>query len=125
MSYTELGKVLTHFFVSASSPQIFPVLVYLHFVVLNYFVPSDGSKWIVEASYLIPAGQALGVSVSTVTLSYAYGDMTTNLMQLFWAIPILAVVGLGFADIMGYCFIPTDLRSVFNALARLLIPLQL
>lgn len=125
MSYTELGKVLTHFFVSASSPQIFPVLVYLHFVVLNYFVPSGGSKWIVESSSLIPAGQALEVSIPTVTLSYAYGDMTTSLMQPFWAIPILPVVSLGFGDIMGYCFILTDLRLVFNVLALLLIPLQL
>ena len=125
MSYTDLGKVLTHFFIQASSPRLFPVVVYLYSAVLNYFIPSGGSKWIVEASYLIPAGQALGVSVPTVTLSYAYGDMTTNLIQPFWAIPILAVAGLRFGDIMGYCFILTGLLLVFNILALLLIPLQL
>jgi len=125
MSYTDLGKVLTHFFVSASSPRLFPLLVYLYSAVLNYFVPSGGSKWIVEASYLIPAGQALGVSIPTVTLSYAYGDMTTNLIQPFWAIPILAVTGLRFGDIMGYCFILTALLLAFNVLALLLMPLQL
>jgi short-chain fatty acids transporter len=125
MSYTDLGKVLTHFFIQASSPRLFPVVVYLYSAGLNYFIPSGGSKWIVEASYLIPAGQALGVSVPTVTLSYAYGDMTTNLIQPFWAIPILAVAGLRFGDIMGYCFILTGLLLVFNVLALLLIPLQL
>jgi short-chain fatty acids transporter len=125
MSYTDLGKVMTHFFIQASSPRLFPVVVYLYSAVLNYFIPSGGSKWIVEASYLIPAGQALGVSIPTVTLSYAYGDMTTNLLQPFWAIPILAVAGLRFGDIMGYCFILTGLLVVFNICALLLIPLQL
>ena len=85
MSYTALGEVLTAFFIDASSPRTFPSIVYLYSGVLNYFVPSGGSKWIVEASYLIPAGQTLGLSIPTVTLSYAYGDMTTNLLQPFWA----------------------------------------
>jgi short-chain fatty acids transporter len=125
MSYTELGSVLTHFFVNASSPRLFPLVVYVYSAILNYFVPSGGSKWIVEASYLIPAGQALGVSIPTVTLSYAYGDMTTNLIQPFWAIPILAVAGLRFGDILGYCCILSGLLFVFNLLVLLVIPLQM
>lgn len=125
MSYTDLGKVLTQLFVSASTPRLFPVIVYVYSAALNYFIPSGGSKWIVEASYLIPAGHALGVSVPTVTLSYAYGDMTTNLIQPFWAIPILTVAGLRFGDIMGYCFIVSGFLLVFNILALLVIPLHL
>ncbi|MFB3077817.1 MAG: TIGR00366 family protein, partial [Lysobacterales bacterium] len=125
MSYTALGEVLAEFFVSVSSPRAFPSIVYLYSGVLNYFVPSGGSKWIVEASYLIPAGQALGLSIPTVTLSYAYGDMTTNLLQPFWAIPILTVAGLRFGDIMGYCFLFAGFMLVFNLFALFLIPLQL
>jgi len=125
MSYTDLGKVLANFFIGASSPRLFPLVVYMYSTVLNYFIPSGGSKWIVEASYLIPAGQALSVSVPTVTMSYAYGDMTTNLIQPFWAIPILTVAGLRFGDIMGYCFILTSFLFIFNLLALLVIPLQL
>ncbi|MGH7960713.1 MAG: short-chain fatty acid transporter [Candidatus Binatia bacterium] len=125
MSYTELGTVLTHFFASASSPRLFPLIVYVYSAVLNYFAPSGGSKWIIEASYLIPAGQALGVSVPTVTLSYAYDDMATDLIQPLFAIPILTVAGLRFGDIMGYCFILTGLLFLFNVFALLLIPLQL
>ena len=125
MSYTALGEVLTAFFIDASSPRTFPAIVYLYSGVLNYFVPSGGSKWIVEASYLIPAGQALGLSIPTVTLSYAYGDMTTNLLQPFWAIPILTVAGLRFGDIMGYCLLLAGFLVVFNLCALFLIPLQL
>ena len=125
MSYTTLGEVLTAFFIDASSPRTFPSIVYLYSGVLNYFVPSGGSKWIVEASYLIPAGQTLGLSIPTVTLSYAYGDMTTNLLQPFWAIPILTVAGLRFGDIMGYCLLLAGFLVLFNLCALFLIPLQL
>ena len=125
MSYTALGEVLTAFFIDASSPRTFPSIVYLYSGVLNYFVPSGGSKWIVEASYLIPAGQTLGLSIPTVTLSYAYGDMTTNLLQPFWAIPILTVAGLRFGDIMGYCLLLAGFLVLFNLCALFLIPLQL
>ncbi len=125
MMYTELGRALTRLFVSAGSPRTFPLIAYLYSAVLNYFIPSGGSKWIVEASYLLPAGQSLGLSIPTVTLSYAYGDTTTNLIQPFWAIPILTVAGLRFGDIMGYCVIIAGLMLVFNVLALLLIPLQL
>ncbi len=125
MSYTDLGEVLTAFFIDTSSPRTFPSIVYLYSGVLNYFVPSGGSKWIVEASYLIPAGQTLGLSIPTVTLSYAYGDMTTNLLQPFWAIPILTVAGLRFGDIMGYCLLLAGFLVLFNLCALFLIPLQL
>jgi short-chain fatty acids transporter len=125
MTYTGLGKTLTHFFINVSSPRLFPLVIYLYSTVLNYFVPSGGSKWIVEAPYLIPAGAALGISVPSVTLSYAYGDMTTHLIQPFWAIPILTVAKLRFGDIMGYCSIIAGVMLVFNLLALLFIPLQL
>lgn len=125
MAYTDLGKELTALFVGVSAPRLFPLVVYIYSAALNYFIPSGGSKWIVEASYLIPAGNALGVSVPTVTLSYAYGDMTTNLLQPFWAIPILTVAGLRFGDIMGYCSIVSAFMFVFNLLALCVIPLQL
>jgi short-chain fatty acids transporter len=81
---------------------------------MNLFVPSAGSKWLIEAPYLIPAGEQLDVSVVTVLLAYAYGDSTTNLIQPFFAIPILAVTRLRFGDVVGYtllvamaCFLTT------------------
>ncbi len=125
MSYTALATELTTVFVEAGSPRTFPGIVYLYSGMLNYFIPSGGSKWIVEAGYLIPAGTALGLSIPTITMSYAYGDMTTNLLQPFWAIPILTVAGLRFGDIMGYCLVLAGFMVLFNLVVMLIIPLQL
>ena len=86
---------------------------------------SGGSKWIVEAPYLIPAAKALGISIPSVTMSYAYGDMTTHLMQPFWAIPILTAAKLRFGDIMGYCMIIMIAMLLFNMLILLFLPLQM
>ena len=88
---------------------------------MNLFVPSGGSKWILEAPFLIPAGEALGVSPVTTLLAYSYGDSTTNLIQPFFAIPLLAIMRVRFADILGYTAIVAVACFGLNVVAMLLI----
>ncbi len=38
-----------------------------------------------------------------VSMAIAWGDAWTNMIQPFWALPALAIAGLGAKDIMGYC----------------------
>lgn len=105
MTNTGLGVWLGALFTRIATTETFPVVVYIYSAVVNLFVPSGGSKWLIEAPYLIPAGRALGVSVTSVVLAYSYGDSTTNLVQPFFALPILAVSRLRFGDIVGYTFL--------------------
>ena len=49
------------------------------------------------------AAQALGVSPTVTAMAIAWGDAWTNMIQPFWALPLLGIVGLGARDIMGYC----------------------
>jgi short-chain fatty acids transporter len=92
---------------------------------MNLFVPSAGSKWILEAPFLIPAGEALGVSPVTTLLAYCYGDSTTTLIQPFFAIPLLAFMRVRFADILGYTAIVAAVCLVINIVAILFIPRML
>jgi short-chain fatty acids transporter len=55
-----------------------------------------------EAPYVLGAAAELGVGATSVAMAYAYGDMATNLVQPFWAIPLLGVARLEFRDILGY-----------------------
>lgn len=125
MQNTPLGAWIGHLFVSVSSPRTFPLIVYLYSSVVNLFVPSGGSKWLIEAPYLLPAAKELGVSVSTTVLAYAYGDSTTNMIQPFWAIPILAVTRMRFGDILGYTALVCAACFIVSVIAMLLIPLHL
>jgi short-chain fatty acids transporter len=99
---TGLAHVIAGAFVSLSSRESFPLVVSWYSGLLNYFVPSGGSKWAIEAPYLLDAASRLKVPAGKVITAYAYGDMWTNLIQPFWAIPILAAARLEFKDILGY-----------------------
>jgi short-chain fatty acids transporter len=92
---------------------------------MNLFVPSAGSKWMIEAPFLIPAGESLDVSVVTITLAYAYGDSLTNLIQPFFAIPILAVTRLRFGDVVGYTFLVAIVVFMVTSVAMFLLPTNL
>lgn len=103
VSFTQLGHVLTGVFVSLATRETYLPVVYLYSGLLSYFVPSGGSKWAIEAPYLIPAGKSLGISPASVTLIYGWGDMLTHLLQPFWAIALLDITKTSFGQIAGFC----------------------
>ena len=125
LQFTGLGSWLGELFATVATTETFPLVVYVYSGVMNLFIPSGGSKWLIEAPFLIPAGEALNVSVVTTTLAYAYGDSTTNLLQPFFAIPILAVTRLRFGEIVGYTFLVATVLFAANLVAMALIPARL
>ncbi|MCA9510751.1 MAG: short-chain fatty acid transporter [Myxococcales bacterium] len=125
MQSTALGGWLEHLFSTVATSASYPMVVYVYSGFMNLFVPSAGSKWLIEAPFLLPAGEELGVGPVTVLLAYAYGDSTTNLVQPFFAIPILAVTRLRFGDVVGYTFLVALACFAVCALAMACIPLDL
>ena len=122
---TGLGNWLGELFVRFATTDTYPVVVYFYSGFMNLFVPSAGSKWLIEAPYLLPAAKELGVSATTTVLAYAYGDSVTNLIQPFWALPILTVTGLRFGDVLGYTGIVAFICAITGVIAMLLIPAAL
>lgn len=102
---TGLATMLGAWIASVAEPSTFPLLLYWYSGLVNYFVPSGGSKWAIEAPYLVDAATRLGVGVDRVVVAYAWGDMATDLIQPFWALPLLAAARLEFKDIMGYAML--------------------
>ncbi len=102
---THLNERLANAFVSISTPQTFPAVVAIYSAVLGVFVPSGGSKWVIEAPYVIAAAHELKVHLGWVVASYDLGEALANLLQPFWMLPTLAMLGLRARDVMGYTFI--------------------
>ncbi|KFX68221.1 short-chain fatty acid transporter [Pseudomonas taeanensis MS-3] len=100
-----LGRQITEQFIAWASADTLPVLAFLSAGVVNVFVPSGGGQWAVQGPIMLPAAQALGVSPAVTAMAIAWGDAWTNMIQPFWALPLLGIVGLGARDIMGYCLI--------------------
>jgi short-chain fatty acids transporter len=118
---TGLVESLTHALLAVSNPGSFPLVVFVYSAVLNYWVPSGGAKWAMEAPYVLGAARELGVPATSVAMAYAYGDMATNLIQPFWAIPLLGIARLEFRDILGYELIALAAYSALVALALLVV----
>jgi short-chain fatty acids transporter len=102
---THLNDKLAGLFVSVSTPASFPGLVAIYSAVLGVFVPSGGSKWVIEAPYVMAAAHELKVHLGWVVAAYDLGEALANLVQPFWMLPILGMFGLRARDVMGYTFV--------------------
>jgi short-chain fatty acids transporter len=102
---THLNEQVASVFVRISAPATFPPLVALYSAVLGVFVPSGGSKWVIEAPYVMAAAHTLKVHLGWVVTSYDLGEALANLLQPFWMLPILGLFKLSARDVMGYTIV--------------------
>ena len=121
---TNLGGWLGEQFAEVATTRLYPLVVYVYSGIMSMFIPSAGSKWMIEAPYVIPAGEALDVSVMTVLLAYTYGDSAFNLIHPFWALPILAVTRRRFGEILGYAFLLWLATILLGVATMLVIPIR-
>ena len=122
IKFSGLAEVMANWFTAIATKELYPFVVMWYSGILNYIVPSGGSKWAIEAPYIMQAGKNLGVSAPITVIAYAWGDMVTDVIQPFWAIPLLGVAKLGFRDIMGYCMIYFLFYMVLISIGFLLLP---
>ncbi len=98
-----LAQMLSLAFTHIANEKTFAFMTFLSAGIVNIFIPSGGGQWAIQAPIMLPAGQSLGVDPGVVSMAIAWGDAWTNMIQPFWALPALAIAGLGAKDIMGYC----------------------
>ena len=102
--------------VSIATKATFPFLSFISAGIVNFFVPSGGGQWAVQAPIILPAAQNLGVHPAVASMTIAFGDAWTNMIQPFWALPALGIAGLGAKDIMGYCIIDLIVGGIIMAI---------
>ena len=89
-----------------------PLFTFASAGIVNFFVPSGGGQWGVQGPIAIQSALDAGVPIPRIVMSVAYGDQLTNMLQPFWALPLLAITGVKARDIVGY----TALLMVIAAL---------
>lgn len=97
-----------------------PIFTFISAGVVNLFVPSGGGQWAIQGPVALQAGQALGIEPAKMVMSVAYGDQLTNMLQPFWALPLLAITGVRARDIVGYTAIVMLAAGAWMALGLLL-----
>lgn len=105
MTGTGLLEHISDAFINISTTSTFPIFTYFSAGLVNVFVPSGGGQWVVQGPMIIQVAQELGVSYSKSIMALAYGDQITNMIQPFWALPLLGITGLKARDILPYTLI--------------------
>ena len=117
MVQSGLAQSISEGFVAIASAESLPFWSFISAGIVNIFVPSGGGQWAVQAPIMLPAAEALGADVARVAMAVAWGDAWTNLIQPFWALPVLAIAGLKARDIMGFCLMQLLITGVIISIA--------
>lgn len=112
MVQSGLAASISEGLVGLATATSLPFWTFLSAGVVNFFVPSGGGQWAVQAPVILPAAEALGSDLARAAMAVAWGDAWTNMVQPFWALPILGIAGLRAKDIMGFCVIHLVLSGV-------------
>lgn len=112
MIQSGLAASLSEWFVSFASAKTLPFWTFISAGIVNIFVPSGGGQWAVQSPIVISAVQALDADMARTAMAVAWGDAWTNMLQPFWALPVLAIAGLKAKDIMGFCLIQLILSGI-------------
>lgn len=97
-----LVRTLSGALVDLGGPGLLPLTTFVAAGVVNLFVPSGGGQWGVQGPLALGGGLDAGIDAGTMVMAVAYGDQLTNMLQPFWALPLLAITGARARDIVGY-----------------------
>jgi short-chain fatty acids transporter len=111
---------LTELMVETGTQETIPIMTMLSAGVVNLFVPSGGGQWAIQAPIALESGLQTGVAPGTMVMAVAYGDQLTNMLQPFWALPLLAITGVRARDIVGYTAVVMIAAAIWIAFGLLL-----
>ena len=99
---TGLAKVIAGWFVAISAPETFYMFQFWAAGIINMFIPSGGGQWAAQGPITMEAAKMMGIDPIRSAMMVAWGDQWTNMIQPFWALPLLGLAGLSAREIMGY-----------------------
>ncbi|MGW9684239.1 short-chain fatty acid transporter [Flagellimonas sp. 2504JD1-5] len=93
---------ISDFFVSVSTDTTLPIFTFFSAGLVNIFVPSGGGQWAIQGPLVLESSLQLGVPLPKAVMALAYGDQITNMLQPFWALPLLGITKLKAKEILPY-----------------------
>lgn len=136
MLYTGLGAKLGEVLASLATIDSYPFYAYVTGAVVNFAIPSAGGEFAVVGPSIINAVKEIGVGlpqeeitamISRASLSIAYGESLSNLLQPFYLLLVFPIMGKGIniqaRDVMGYLVIPFIVFFIVQAILVTWMPL--
>lgn len=105
MQESGLATMIAKSMTETANEFTLPIYTYISAGIVNIFVPSGGGQWQIQGPIIIETAKASGTSLAKMIMALAYGDQLTNMIQPFWALPLLGITGLKAKDILPYTLI--------------------
>lgn len=96
---------LAELFTSIGGGGSFAVVIALYTALLGILVPSGGGKWLVEAPYVMQSATDVDMNLGWTVQIYNAAEALPNLVNPFFMLPLLAVLGLRARDLVGFTFL--------------------
>jgi short-chain fatty acids transporter len=119
MSVSGLTRLMAEGITSVADAQTLPVLTFVAATLVGLFVPSGGAQWGIQGPIALESAAALGVDPGAMVMAVGYGDELANMLQPFWALPLLAITGVKARDIVGYTAMAMVAAGVWMVLGLL------
>ncbi|KIQ19854.1 Short chain fatty acid transporter [Rhodococcus sp. Leaf7] len=100
-----VSEHLATFFTEVGGGGAFAVVIAVYTVILGLFVPSGGGKWLVEAPYVMQSATDVQMNLGWTVQIYNVAEALPNLINPFFMLPLLAVLGLRARDLIGFTFL--------------------
>lgn len=113
----DLGSAL----VSVATKDTLPFLSFISAGIINFFIPAGGGQWVMQGPIVVEAANQLSANIPRVAMAVAWGDAWTNMVQPFWALPLLAIAGLNIRSIMGYTALVLIVSGVVISLGMFIL----
>ena len=104
MKESGLMVMMAEGFISISNENTFGLFTYISAAIVNVFVPSGGGQWLVQGEVIVNAAQGLEIPINKSIMALCYGDQLTNMIQPFWALPLLGITKIPAKKILPHTF---------------------
>lgn len=121
MKSTGMVTMISDGFISIATQKTLPIFTFFSAGIVNIFVPSGGGQWAIQGPIVIESALALGVPLPKAIMALAYGDQVTNMLQPFWALPLLGITKLKAKEILPYTLILMLVGSAVYILGLVLL----
>ena len=121
MTASGLAQQISSSIAASASAYNLPVLSFISSIFISLVIPSGGGHWAVQGPFTVPAAVALNASVSATTMAVAMGEQVANMLQPFWALPAVAIAGIGIQRVMGFTVVTFLVSTLIYGAALLLL----
>ncbi|MCC5920956.1 MAG: TIGR00366 family protein [Cyclobacteriaceae bacterium] len=112
----ELINIFSESLMEVSKSELMPQLTLLLAGIINIFVPSGGGQWVMQGPILAEMAANNDIAVNRLILALAYGDQLTNMIQPFWALPLLAITGIQAKKLLKYTVPLMIIMAIFYSI---------